>query len=233
MRRRSAFTLIELLVVIAIIAILAAILFPVFAKAREKARQSSCQSNLKQIGLAIVQYIQDYDSAYPVCQEGGWPGNTQVNAGWGGWISNPLFPYIKNSQIWQCPSRNSGWWVDWRTNRNVSYCYNYYLLGNGTAVKESSIADPNGTSRLVAMWDSDNSWGDGYPSAGNGIGQRDILWYLQGNRTSTCWHMENNNCLFVDGHVKPANWKSLTWEQITNVDSANANYGRPCVVTYQ
>ncbi len=64
--RFSAFTLIELLVVIAIIAILAAILFPVFARARENARRSSCSSNLKQLGLALAQYTQDYDGSYPV-----------------------------------------------------------------------------------------------------------------------------------------------------------------------
>lgn len=61
----NAFTLIELLVVIAIIAILSAILFPVFGRARENARRSSCQSNLKQIGLGIMQYVQDYDGYYP------------------------------------------------------------------------------------------------------------------------------------------------------------------------
>src|SRR6266581_4094261 len=71
---RTGFTLIELLVVIAIIAILAAILFPVFAQAREKARQASCQSNLKQLGLATLMYIQDYDSTYPIAQYAAPPG---------------------------------------------------------------------------------------------------------------------------------------------------------------
>ncbi|HAZ64135.1 MAG TPA: hypothetical protein DCZ72_11075, partial [Armatimonadetes bacterium] len=73
MRRgsRRGFTLIELLVVIAIIAILAAILFPVFAKAREKARAASCQSNLKQLGLSVMQYTQDWDEMYPTGDVGG------------------------------------------------------------------------------------------------------------------------------------------------------------------
>ncbi|HHX40945.1 MAG TPA: DUF1559 domain-containing protein, partial [Armatimonadetes bacterium] len=66
MMRRTGFTLIELLVVIAIIAILAAILLPVFARARENARKSTCQSNLKQMGLAVMQYVQDYDEVYPI-----------------------------------------------------------------------------------------------------------------------------------------------------------------------
>ena len=70
MKRRSGFTLIELLVVIAIIAILAAILFPVFAQAREKARQISCVSNEKQLALGIIQYVQDYDETYPIWYPG-------------------------------------------------------------------------------------------------------------------------------------------------------------------
>ncbi|MHB8997268.1 MAG: DUF1559 family PulG-like putative transporter [Armatimonadota bacterium] len=93
--RRRGFTLIELLVVIAIIAILAAILFPVFAKAREKARQSSCLSNVKQIGLGLLQYAQDYDEALMGARgpHGGWPQAIQ--------------PYIKNTQIYSCPSANT------------------------------------------------------------------------------------------------------------------------------
>src|SRR5664279_2671514 len=94
---RRGFTLIELLVVIAIIAILAAILFPVFAKAREKARQSSCSSNVKQIALGALMYAQDYDEILP-CAWQYCPNPTQV------YFGNLIMPYIKNSQIFQCPS---------------------------------------------------------------------------------------------------------------------------------
>jgi prepilin-type N-terminal cleavage/methylation domain-containing protein/prepilin-type processing-associated H-X9-DG protein len=101
--RRRGFTLIELLVVIAIIAILAAILFPVFAKAREKARQTACLSNMKQLGLAWAMYSQDYDEkSVPeyVCYPGV-PGTSKSRfIRW----SNRLDPYIKNTMIWQCPS---------------------------------------------------------------------------------------------------------------------------------
>ncbi len=98
-KTRSAFTLIELLVVIAIIAILAAILFPVFARARENARRSSCTSNLKQIGLGILQYAQDYDEKYPM---------SYSNGGAGGAPALPwqvlTQPYLKSTQIFACPS---------------------------------------------------------------------------------------------------------------------------------
>src|SRR5665213_1283353 len=99
---RNAFTLIELLVVIAIIAILAAILFPVFAQAREKARQTTCASNEKQMSLAMLQYVQDYDELYP-----GFLGisannnnGLENNGGWG----NRIYPYVKSMAVFGCPS---------------------------------------------------------------------------------------------------------------------------------
>lgn len=106
MSRRKGFTLIELLVVIAIIAILAAILFPVFAKAREAARKTSCLNNLKQIGIAVMAYTQDYDEVYPYDSYARNGSTTNLN-----FPANDLFhypgriqPYIKNFNVYQCPS---------------------------------------------------------------------------------------------------------------------------------
>lgn len=107
MSRHTGFTLIELLVVIAIIAILAAILFPVFAKAREKARQASCQSNLKQVGIAMMMYASDYDGyTLPGARaQAGVPGN-------GIWWMVLAQPYIKSTQVMVCPSYPNPTWCD-------------------------------------------------------------------------------------------------------------------------
>jgi prepilin-type N-terminal cleavage/methylation domain-containing protein/prepilin-type processing-associated H-X9-DG protein len=99
-RNLKGFTLIELLVVIAIIAILAAILFPVFAQAREKARQASCLSNMKQLSLAAMMYNQDYDETFPL----GFSDPNWVNGTWPVMIS----PYVKNLQVFACPSDGKG-----------------------------------------------------------------------------------------------------------------------------
>ena len=108
-RRAPAFTLIELLVVIAIIAILAAILFPVFARARENARRASCQSNLKQIGLGVEMYKNDYDGWIPpsqTCAVGMTGSNCTAGTATVSWPSL-VFPYIKNAQVFVCPSADT------------------------------------------------------------------------------------------------------------------------------
>jgi len=148
-RVKTGFTLIELLVVIAIIAILAAILFPVFAKARENARRASCQSNLKQLGLGIMQYTQDSDEVFPMTR---YPGNQAASdAPWGaqkvvnfGW-EHAIYPYVKSTQIFKCPSSSKGFDFDsttgqgadngWRTGA-VQYGYNR-AIGGDWGVTES------------------------------------------------------------------------------------------------
>jgi len=120
--KRKAFTLIELLVVIAIIAILAAILFPVFAKAREKARQTACTSNMKQLGLALIQYVQDYDETYPAgyLYSTGAPNNWPAGSGCS-W-SQQLWPYVKAKGAFVCP--------DDATTITTRQCFRIHTIGD-------------------------------------------------------------------------------------------------------
>lgn len=157
--RNSGFTLIELLVVIAIIAILAAILFPVFAQAREKARGASCLSNMKQIGLAIQMYAQDYDEMYPRNDDclnndtipfplvptatgcnGPSFGNRINHYKWFWW----LYPYVKNHQIFRCPSRriveSEPGLQDWVHSAEL---FNAYSLNLSLTGSLNTWGDPN------------------------------------------------------------------------------------------
>jgi prepilin-type N-terminal cleavage/methylation domain-containing protein/prepilin-type processing-associated H-X9-DG protein len=140
---KKAFTLIELLVVIAIIAILAAILFPVFAQAREAARSASCISNTKQVSLAILQYVQDYDEQFPLSNYDVNPLGVQIpDRPWNGlpferfgW-DHGVYPYVKNVQVFKCPSGLDGddskggldGHNEWRTGA-TQYAANMRLVG--------------------------------------------------------------------------------------------------------
>jgi len=201
--RRSGFTLIELLVVIAIIAILAAILFPVFARAREKARQSSCQSNLKQIGLGFAMYAQDFDEILPICWYPIDPGGS--GDVWG----NPrmvkffdaIYPYVKNEQLFQCPTTMNNIAGGGTTQsltqigRNWSYGYN---CAWANARRLAWIQNP--ASRAIST-ESAGDWRCNPTNGGNGCGGG------AGDTGRGTWaeswtHNGGPNILFVDGHVK-------------------------------
>jgi prepilin-type N-terminal cleavage/methylation domain-containing protein/prepilin-type processing-associated H-X9-DG protein len=138
MNKRTAFTLIELLVVIAIIAILAAILFPVFAQAREKARAISCLSNEKQLGLAFMQYTQDYDEHYPC---GNYVPGGHYGQGWGGQI----YAYVKSVHVFTCPDDASVLNPAWTSATSpVSYMYNLNVGEDDTT--QESYGNPHGNS---------------------------------------------------------------------------------------
>ncbi len=192
MRRSAGFTLIELLVVIAIIAILAAILFPVFARAREKARQTSCLSNVKQIMLAVNMYAQDYDETLCIAYISSSPTVRWYNA---------IVPYVKNTQIFKCPSMptgvsysggygwNIGGWnsSDWD---GYGYWYNEYRTWNGAPV---CLADIQYPSESIVIGDP----------ASNGYSGNGLYLILYSNITYIpTLHNDGGNYGFADGHAK-------------------------------
>jgi prepilin-type N-terminal cleavage/methylation domain-containing protein/prepilin-type processing-associated H-X9-DG protein len=209
---KRAFTLIELLVVIAIIAILAAILFPVFAKVREKARQTSCVSNEKQIALGVTQYVQDYDETLPSITMDFNPGGLFVSDRhmW----TDAIYPYIKSTGVFRCPSNSKantpgGPSVPASGSATFAYAAAIYDYGNGgvysgTTVEQGSFSPDSTIPSALASFTA--------PSEtillGEPIAQTGYCWYMTahnygaGLETPSDIHNGGSNLAFVDGHVK-------------------------------
>nr|CAA9265299.1 hypothetical protein AVDCRST_MAG63-2646 [uncultured Armatimonadetes bacterium] len=195
-RPRAGFTLIELLVVIAIIAILAGILFPVFAKAREKARQAQCLSNQRQIALSTLMYVQDYDETLPMSASLRLP-NTLIQ------VYDLVLPYLKNRDVLTCPSYKPG--VDWEARlrsmglrsggefRYVAFLPNLALFGDNlcplqsTYTPVSSLADAPVPAETLMFY-------DGYMKTRPMLSAADYPAYAR--------HNEGVVVSYVDGHSK-------------------------------
>ena len=215
---KRGFTLIELLVVIAIIAILAAILFPVFARARENARRASCQSNLKQIGLGLMQYTQDYDETLPII----WYGNADVPSGRTFWMDQ-VQPYVKSYQLFKCPSDSRGinpgpYLYDSSYGANMGGWMEPAGSPKGPPIsqgtKPGTIASIDSTSTTVFALDANSfehstSWND----LGTTGGFLNITTPVTNPRTTTGndveRHLETANILWCDGHVKTMKFDAL------------------------
>lgn len=221
-RRQRGFTLIELLVVIAVIAILAAILMPVFARAREKARQSSCLSNLKQLGLGVMMYVQDYE-AYPLASS---PSSQVPRTRW----ADHIHPYVKNDRVFLCTSATSDPLLISKSFahngvKHGGYGFNYQYLGNARivppnlpfAATESMIQVPAET---IAIADTVGVLSAGGMISGEGVyvvdppigssrgsgkasGYYADASYANGGRSLPGErHSEMVNVVFCDGHAK-------------------------------
>lgn len=212
---RKGFTLIELLVVIAIIAILAAILFPVFAQARDKARQTSCLSNCRQIGVAFMLYAGDYDECLPLSTDSGrdvaWP--------------NTLQPYIKNRQIYRCPNDPSTNWdtplAGQTVTRFSSYFLNDWLAGTLKYTQLASIDKP--ASVVYISEGFLNKTGDHFhpftwvadPEKTGGPSTSTFDATLnQTKELALTQHIGGLNNVYADGHAKWGKWTQL-WFQDT------------------
>jgi len=186
--KRHGFTLIELLVVIAIIAILAAILFPVFARAREKARASSCLNNCKQLGLGLMMYAQDYDEYFTINEP---HGANDVAVKW--WCSR-IYPYVKNKQVFVCPSHPASY---------ISYSINYRISNWSSATHQSKIQFPASTIVLADV-EPTQKYTIGVSAGTN----PDWIMHAPYDQTQYTWcppfprHNEGANFVLADGHAK-------------------------------
>lgn len=203
---RKGFTLIELLVVIAIIAILAAILFPVFAKAREKARQTSCLSNLKQLGTSALMYVQDYDE----CLFGHIQGTRSTfYPPSGDYLNWPqqIYPYLKNEQLLACPSNSTATFVYAPLNPkdyNFGYGMNYWLTYYYYAATLADLKLPAET-----IWFTDSNYYLVYPTYYLFTYPADPTYGQNGSARLQLRHNDGVNCTFVDGHSKWMNRQTI------------------------
>ncbi|RYX81701.1 DUF1559 domain-containing protein [bacterium] len=218
----KAFTLIELLVVIAIIAILAAILFPVFARARENARKSSCQSNLKQIGLGLIQYSQDYDEKWPVQEDAyripAGSGSAGAPSSWDLLVQ----PYVKSSQVMQCPSDTgnsfnltaTGFGLRRRSYGMAAYALQTNYDGSGNRYNGpggASIAEFPAVSLTVLAGEMHMCPGSANQEEYRGCSTFNNTDQISTNSYINLWqapvgtpwqHLDTSNFLYMDGHVK-------------------------------
>jgi prepilin-type N-terminal cleavage/methylation domain-containing protein/prepilin-type processing-associated H-X9-DG protein len=227
-RRAQGFTLIELLVVIAIIAILAAILFPVFAQAREKARQTSCLSNCKQIGLGLMMYAQDYDEILPASGvypgSGGYPpffldANGKDAYRWAFWVMQ-IYPYTKNKAVFACPDGPQTTVYGPAEDRILcNLAYNELIVwswtGNSSMAKLAGA--PGGVASVAVVADSGSgsmfnnwSWADSggvqCPGDAPDFGLYRLKYAMdppwQKPLTCRVRHPAGSNVVFADGHAK-------------------------------
>lgn len=218
--RRNGFTLIELLVVVAIVSLLAAILFPVFSRARENARRASCQSNIQQIGLGLLQYIADYDETLPCSFYGSFGDSTPAGSATNNykWM-DAIFPYAKNEAVFNCPSDSAT--NTYRFRDGVNYG-SYGMNGAyGSDITDSQTPPRSASNLLVRMsavmvpsttvWITDNN---NSVSDTNTGGSQGFFWSSTAtNPTITQTsprqlqniverHLDTTNVLYLDGHVK-------------------------------